>query len=159
MRKALLVGLISALLLVPAAPALATAWSPWYYRMTVWVNYPQKNVGLCTRAGILDIAKNRSETKTIASGTNCSSTTSTVPAGYLAAGVDGYRDGVWCGYSGSYYSDASYAIWWVEAHMCSNWSGSEAYHTRARGDIYNDGTGGGTVGYKWFNTTSPSQNY
>lgn len=43
--------------------------------------------------------------------------------------------------------------------LSSNPSGSQTFYTDARGAIYNDGSGGGSVQYFWFHTISPSQNY
>lgn len=150
--------IIGLLLALTPAVALATAYSPLTYKFTVWQG--GRTVSLCTQAGIIDVAQNRSESQSrLSSGPNCSGSLTNVPSGYLAAGVSGFRDGSYCGYSGNYYSNASYARWWVTWQACSNPSGTQTFYTSAWGAIYNDGSGGGSVGYFWFETLSPSQNY
>lgn len=140
------------------AVVFGTAYSPLTYKFTVWQG--GRTVNLCTQAGIIDVAKNRSEAQSRRStGPNCSGSLTNVPSGYLAVSVAGYRNGAYCGDSGNYYSNQAYSRWWVTWQACSNPSGSQTFYTDARGAIYNDGSGGGAVGYIWKHTISPSQNY
>jgi hypothetical protein len=157
-RRGIVVTIATFLLALTPTIATATAWSPLTQRISVGVN--GTSVLLCTDAGIIDVAKNQSEDKVRSStGTNCPFPSRVVPSGYLAVSVAGYRDGAYCGDSGNYYSNAAYSDWWVTWQACSNPSGSQTFYTDGRGAIWNDGSLGGAIGYYWFHSISPSQNY
>ena len=146
-----------AFLLADAIPANASAYAPYSYKLSVpaiggWGDF-------CLRGSIQTGASNHVDTMVHANGGWCSGSTRNVPSGYLAGKVAGYRSGSYCGTSGVSYSNVTTWGWGVWATMCSNPSGSQEFHTVGYGAIYNDGSKGGAVGYNWFSSTSPSQNY
>jgi hypothetical protein len=158
MRRRIAGVVLAAFLAALPSVALATAYSPITYKITVWQG--GRVVNLCTQAGIIDVAINHSKAQSrISTGPNCTTALTNVPPGYLAVAVGGFRNGAWCGISSQYFNQQWSASLWVNWQACSNPAGNQTFYTHANGAIYNDGSGGGTVGYKWFTTTSPSQNY
>jgi len=141
-----------------AQPAWASASSPWRYDLTVWVNDPSYTANMCERAAILDTAVNLANVQTH-STSSCTSSSLNVPSGYLGSNAYGYRDGSFCGSSGNYYSSTATWGFQVSYQACSNPAGTQTFYTIGYDAIYNDGSGGGAVGYNWFSQSSPSQNY
>ncbi len=152
----LVVVSIAAFLITAPVPAFASAWGAWAYELTVpsgygtWADY-------CVRAGMINTASNRVDMQTHTNG--CSSSSRTVKSGYLGGKVAGYRDGAYCGITNALYSNTATWGFAVASNVCSNPSGTQAFHTLGYGAIYNDGSQGGATEYTWFTRTSPSQNY
>lgn len=148
------------LLFFSPAGVLASAYGPYVYKMTAGVQGTWTN--FCLRAGIADVAINKSDTKALTStGADCSGSPRIVPSGYLAASVSGYRNGSYCGNSGNFYSNVATWGWGVSWQACGNPAGSQTFYTRAYGAIYDDASKcpGCNPQYFWFNHTGPSQNY
>lgn len=157
--RVVVLGLVIGLLvsIIPAGASWATAYSPWRYDLTVWVNYPAYTASLCDRAGILDTAVNLANVQSHT--VNCTSPSVNVPSGYLGVNAYGYRNGAFCASTGNYYNGSTTWGFQVTWQACSNPAGSQTFRTLAYGAIYNDGSGGGAVGYSWFSQYSPNQNY
>lgn len=108
------------------------------------------------QSAILDVARNYGQmvSKNYLGTSSCGGANRTLPSGYLGIGVEGYRNGALCGFSGIYYSNVATSAWQLWITLCSNPSGTQDFYTRA-------------IGYGWSGSGyvqssgvySPSQNY
>jgi hypothetical protein len=61
----------------------------------------------------------------------------TLPSGWLAVTLDGYRNGSFCGTTYYQYSTTSTSAFGVATSLCSNPSGSQTFNTNVFGRVYN----------------------
>ena len=145
------------ILVILAYPSLvaATAYGSLTYQ-THWHPPGYADTALCVQPGIVDTARNYSQsvTKNYVGSGSCSGSNRALPSGWIRTQVAGFRSGALCGYSGWYYSNVQTSSWQIWIQMCSNPSGTQVFHTRGYGGgWYGDGYVGGA------GVTSPSQNY
>lgn len=152
MRKGLLLpAMVLVLLGLTAGVVYATAWSTWGFVMRVnSPGYGYSNA--CARAGIVDVADNKSQVRVYSDGQSCG-VTKNLPSGYIAAKADGYRNGAYCSTTGWYFNSVTAAYFAVGQVICSNPAGTQTFNTVGWGGLWNGSS------YPANSRTSPSQNY
>jgi hypothetical protein len=79
-------------------------------------------------------------------------------SGWLGVGADGFRNGSYCGTTGTFYNNVTYPAWSVGSKLCTNPAGNQNFNTLAYGAVWTyispnwKYVGVGTV-------SSPSQTY
>lgn len=103
-------------MLLVAQTALGGAYSPQTYVLSLDPAGSEPGSDYCSRAGIVDTARNYSLGVVYLSGGNDRvGTTNQLSSGWLAVRAQGYRDGASCGYSSWYYTTEDSATWqlWI----------------------------------------------
>lgn len=151
-----LVALVGVLSLAFFAPAFGSADSGYVYRGSIGPFYPGFYVDSCIQASITDTAYNQASTFAWISPSSCFSQVAELDAGWMGINAKGYRDGAYCGQTGTQYTAAKSWTWSASATLCSNPAGSQAFHTAGFGKIwiYQDG-----AYYDQAGVSSPNQNY
>jgi hypothetical protein len=131
---------VSALLAMPPT-VMADAFSAQVYRMN-HTPTGEINTDYCSRAGIVDTARNSSQVLAYAGGGahDCLGTVNQVPAGWIATKATGYRDGAQCATSSYYYNTSAASNWMLWITLCSNPSGPQEFKTSSWIKAY-DGAG------------------
>lgn len=171
MRSSLFAAVLAALLsfsvvvlAAPSADAAEPAYGAWS-RANVTFSDNGTRYQACARSGILPYGSNQGNVRAYSNGTlGCPNNSyRTVPTGYLAVRVQGYRDGTYCGATTTHYSSQPAWNWNVTSQLCSNPSGQQEFRTVSTGSAYRDGSilnlTNPTVGYIGRSTESPRQNY
>lgn len=144
------------LILAHAGGVAASAWSAQTYETTYDPYGAEPNTDYCSRAGIVDTARNYAQVLAyLAGGSDCIGTTNQLPSGWIGVEALGYLNGSLCASSGFYYSTQAASNWQLYITLCSNPAGSQSFRTASIISFYD-----GTSGYRnYVGATSPTQSY
>lgn len=140
-------------------PAYATATSGIQFKGNPVLANGQTVDG-CAEAIIADVADFKAFNNSYAPvGAYCS-TSQSVPPGYLAVFVFGYRNGQYCGQTGIAYNSTYASSFGVGGFICSNPAGSQSFFSSASVGYYAGPSYPYNNGYAYYPpTVSPSQAY
>jgi len=145
------------ILLAQPALVLADAYSAQTYEFWLDPAGSEPVTDYCARSGIVDVARNYGQVLAYDNGGgahDCVGTVNSMPTGWIGVAVEGYRDGVYCATSQSYFNSSPASNWQLWATMCTNPSGIQNFQTVSLifaydGSSYRTGVG----------PTSPAQGY
>lgn len=128
-----------------------------------WVNYGNQLMGdgvarrHCAKADVINNGGNpdfKGWARTT-TGSGCTSSLASVPAGYLGAAFDAYRNGSLCGSAGPVFQGSANSTFGVGGTVCSNPSGNQNFHTVGRGYFWGGSYYSYNNHYRIYLATSP----
>jgi hypothetical protein len=137
-RRGIAAGIAILVLLLQPASAFADV-----YSATVWLAnrtpIGEQNTDYCTRAGVVDVARNYGAVYAYLNGGgphDCLGTGHVLPAGWIGVKVEGFKDGVSCGISSWYFSSQAAWGWQLWITMCPNPTGQQQFQSRSYINVY-----------------------